>query len=192
MKKILLTLVFVLGAMAQAEQQPQPPVQPEIVDFDACFNVLVCTLKNPQQLRPSDMKDLECDTTEIKTEKMSVALEPSREHEGLLVGKLELNSEANGFKHMGKVVVAKDMTKQVKNYGFMVEESFFKSDEEQPHELDRTYGAVRVNLPAELNDIAFIGKIMLVEDKFYIPVLGIAAAGSTPQMIIKNFKPSLF
>jgi len=188
MKKVFLALMFAIGTTAFADQQPVP--QPEVVEFDTCFTVLTCKLKEPQQ-RVTDMKDLECDMQAVTTEKMSVALEPSREHENLLVGKLELAKEADGFKHAGKVVVAKDLGKQVKNYGFMVEEAFYKADEQMPSELDRTYGAVRLNLPSELNEIAFIGRVKVVEDTFYIPVLGIAAAGTTPQMEIKDFKLNL-
>lgn len=187
MKKIFFTLMFVLGGIAHAEQQP--PAQGEVVEFDTCFTVLTCQLKNPQQI-PAGMKDLECDMQKVSTEKMSVTLEPSRDHQSVLIGKLELAKEEHGFKHVGKVVVGKDLSKQSKNYGFMVEESFFRADEEMPSELDRTYGAVRLNLPSELNDVAFIGKIKVVDDKFLIPVLGIAAAGTAPQMDVENFNPT--
>lgn len=186
MKKAFLAIMFAFGTLAFADQQPPQP-QPEVVQFDTCFNVLVCTLKNPDQ-RPTNHQDLECDMQAISTEKMSVTLEPSREHQGVLVGNLELAKEADGFKHVGKVVVAKDTTKQVKNYGFMIEDAYYRADEQMPSELDRTYGGVRLNLPAELNDVAFIGRIKVVDDKFYIPVIGIAAAGSTPEMRFEDFK----
>lgn len=192
MKNIFFALMFVVGGIASADQQQQPqPPATETVEFDTCFSVLVCKMKTPQQ-SPTDMKDLDCDTTSVSMERMSVTLEPSRDKEGVLVGKLDLSKEADGYKHVGKVIVGKDTTKQTKNYGFMVEESFFKADEQMPSELDRTYGAIRVNLPSELNDIAFVGKVRMVDDKILVPVVGIAAAGTLQDMQIKSFRPNLF
>lgn len=184
MKSLFCSLVFVLSAAAHAYQLP--PLQQEVVEFSTVFNVFVCDKVQGQQ------EDYDCKAGVISTEKASVTLEKSADHQGVAAGRLSLASETDGYKHDANIMVKRHTTQHGTHYGFHVSEAFFKADAQQPEVLSRTYGSIHVDAPANLNEVAFYGQIVKTDSKLYIPVLIIAPATAEPQQRMMKMNPSMF
>lgn len=181
MKNIFYTLVFVLSGAAFAEQQqPVPPQQPEVVEFSTLFKVFVCT---------KVQQDYNCESGNMAPEKAAVKLEKSA-HQGLLKGVLKLeSSEIAGYKHDAEIFVMRHTTPHGTHYGFHLSESFAKADA-QVNDLTRTHGSIHLDNPANLNEVAFYGRITTDGDQLYIPVLILAPANAQARTMKVN--PSLF
>ncbi len=188
MKNIFYTLVFVLGGAAFAEQQPLPPKQQqpvppqqqEVVEFSTLFHVFVCT---------KVQQDYDCKSGSMAPEKAAVKLEKSA-HEGLLKGVLKLESaEVAGYKHEAEIFVMKHTTQHGTHYGFHLSESFAKENA-QVDDLSRTHGSIHLDHPANLNEVAYYGRITVDGDQLYVPVLIIAPANAQARTMKVN--PSVF
>lgn len=188
MKNIFYTLVIVLSGAAFAEQQPLPPKQQqpvppqqqEVVEFSTLFKVFVCT---------KVQQDYNCESGAMAPEKASIKLEKSG-HEGVLRGQLNLeNAEIKGYKHAADIFVMKHTTQQGTHYGFHLAQAFAKNDV-QVDELSRTHGSIHLDHPANLNEVAYYGRITTDGDQLYIPVLIVAPANAQSRMMKVN--PSVF
>lgn len=183
MKNIFYALVFAFGATAFAEQQPVPPQQPEVVEFNTYFEVFVCTKVN---------QEYSCEASNVAAEKASVKLEKSA-HEGLLVGTLQLDKNADVYRHVAELKVMKHTTQQHgTHYGIHIQETFYKSAQQMPSEFDHTYGAIHMKSPADLNEVTFYGRIVKTDTQLFIPVLVVAPASAQPQQRVMKMNPKLF